>query len=109
MRTFTGSNPYDEPEKCGLTLVYSLDEAGLSYEYNKVILCQDQETGILYAAHDSGCSCPTPFERVYGLDEMRELRSAEDFVKFLQEEYCDGDFAYSDVREAECVVERYVK
>jgi hypothetical protein len=56
------SNIYYSPEDFGLVLVDSLDEPDLSYEYHTLIVLQHTESGRIFYAEDSGCSCPTPFE-----------------------------------------------
>lgn len=71
----TSPNPEDESEDCGLTLLARFDEDDLSYEFNTFLLLQDNETGNVYGVSDSGCSCPTPFEDVHGLDDMAYLPS----------------------------------
>lgn len=57
-----GYNVYYQPENLGLSLLTSLDEGGLSYEYNTLIVLRHDATGRLFHTTDSGCSCPTPFE-----------------------------------------------
>jgi hypothetical protein len=77
-------NPYYDPAACGLDLVAVLDEADMSYEFNTIIFVKDQATGKFYAAHDSGCSCPSPFENLKGLDDMVPINNAatmEDFIR----------------------------
>jgi len=56
------ANVYYEPEHFGLEMVDSLDEAHLSYEYNTLIVLKHKDSGRVFSAQDSGCSCPTPFE-----------------------------------------------
>lgn len=68
MSTFNG-NPYYHPEKCGLVILNTL-EANLSYEFDIFVLWKDIETGRVYFGHDSGCSCPTPFEDFNSLSDM---------------------------------------
>jgi hypothetical protein len=55
-------NVYYDPKECGLEQVATLDEDGLSYEYNTLLVVRDVATGRVFYAQDSGCSCPTPFE-----------------------------------------------
>lgn len=76
MTAQTKFNPYYSPEEVGLTVVGEVDDAG-SYEFNTIVVWTDGEK--LYWAHDSGCSCPTPFEEYEvtkedksGLDELKE-------------------------------------
>jgi hypothetical protein len=52
-------NPYYSPEEVGLSVIGEVDDAG-SYEFNTIVAWTDGSK--LYWAHDSGCSCPTPFE-----------------------------------------------
>ena len=59
------SNVYYDPADFGLVLVETLDEAGLSYEYNTLIVLQHTASKRLFWASDSGCSCPTPFENYH--------------------------------------------
>lgn len=53
------SNIYYNPQEFGLTVVGEIDDAG-SYEFNTIVVWTDGNK--FYWAHDSGCSCPTPFE-----------------------------------------------
>ena len=55
------SNPYYHPEQYGLTEIGELDNGG-SYEFDKLVIWQQDATGLLYYDTDSGCSCPTPFD-----------------------------------------------
>lgn len=85
-------NVYDSPEKCGMRLLGSLEDGSASYSFDTVIVLQDEETRKVYAAHDSGCSCPTPFENIEGLSDLTEIRSVADiqsFIKAHDHEYVD--------------------
>lgn len=77
-------NPFYNPEKCGLTLVVALEEDE-PYEYDTLLVVRDNETGKLFAAHDSGCSCPTPFEDFDGLDKFVAITSEADFERLVRE------------------------
>lgn len=68
---------YSSPEKLGLETIAELDIAG-SYEFDMVVVWRQVKSGALYAGHDSGCSCPSPFENVTGLDDLTYLRSLDD-------------------------------
>lgn len=59
------NNIYYDPENCGLKLVGSLDQADLCYEFNTLIVLESNQSGKLYWATSSGCSCPTPFEEYH--------------------------------------------
>ena len=56
------NNVYYSPDKSGLSNIVTLDEPGRSYDYRTLIVVQDNKTGRVFYAEDSGCSCPTPFE-----------------------------------------------
>ena len=53
------------PRECGLTTLDTMDEYGLSCEFNTMILWQDIKTDRVFYAHSSGCSCPMPFEEYH--------------------------------------------
>lgn len=54
---------YDEncTAACGVTLV-ELNEPHLDYEYNTLLFVAHAQSGRVFLAADSGCSCPVPFE-----------------------------------------------
>lgn len=55
------SNPYYNPEDCGLELLDSVDTAG-SYEFDIFAIWKELDDNTIWWDSDSGCSCPTPFE-----------------------------------------------
>jgi hypothetical protein len=76
------SNVYYEPEDFGLEIVLVV-EATPCYDFNMFVVWRDAD-GHFYAATDSGCSCPSPFEDLtlaelkrqeYGVDELHTLLS----------------------------------
>ncbi len=79
-------NVYYNPEKAGVEIVAALDPP-LSYEFDIVILVRDVKDGKLYAAHDSGCSCPTPFENVAGLHDMTPITKTSDLKPLVAQIY----------------------
>lgn len=78
-----GYNAYYNPEKCGLTRLASLEDPEASYSFDTVIFVKDNATGAVFAAHDSGCSCPRPFEDVRGLSDMTRVRSEREAMRFI--------------------------
>lgn len=72
---------YDAPEDFDLTVVSSADLAG-SYEFDKVVVWRTND-GRNLIGHDSGCSCPIPFEnhRVEDLTEVKTLADVADFAR----------------------------
>jgi hypothetical protein len=53
---------YYSPEDYGLKMLGSMELRNEPYEFDIVAVWQDVETDKVYYAHDSGCSCPVPFE-----------------------------------------------
>ena len=84
-------NIYYNPEKFDLTLVVYHDEDGCrGFDIHVAFKHKD---GSLYYTHDSGCSCPTPFEDV-------RFQDLEPINKGNFKEFCDSimsmDWAMSD-------------
>ena len=73
-------NPYYYPENCNLEIVESTHRPDLCYEFDMVVLWKDKTTGEQFWAHDSGCSCPSPFEWVRSISDLNDL-------KFTRQEY----------------------
>lgn len=61
-------NVYYDPEESGLEIVLTV-QRNLGYEFDMFVVWTDGER--FYAASDSGCSCPIPFEDL-GMDDLRE-------------------------------------
>lgn len=66
-------DPYYQPEKFGLTKLHEIDDPGASYSFDMIVLWRHDETGALYYAQDSGCSCPSPFEGFTSLGKLVSL------------------------------------
>lgn len=77
-------NVYYSPEKYGLTPVGEIEWDGESYQFNITAVWRHQETGDLYYADDSGCSCPAPFETYDSLDELNKATRFE-VIKHLED------------------------
>lgn len=87
-------NIYYSPEKHGLTIAAEVDFGG-SCEFDMYVVWKDKD-GLLYFGHDSGCSCPSPFddtadihglERITSVDPVRSAlgSQAEGAADFLRE------------------------
>lgn len=72
-------NVHDYPERHGLTIVDELEFGG-PYEFDTRIVFKHTDGRVFYA-HDSGCSCPIPFEGVNGLQDMEQI-TLEGFDSF---------------------------
>lgn len=69
------SNVYYSPEQFGLSVVYevSVDE---SYSFD-ILIAWRHTDGTIYWQHDSGCSCPTPFEDYGSLADLYKLPDSD--------------------------------
>jgi hypothetical protein len=65
------SNVYYSPEDFGLEIVGTLEDEP-NYDFNMVVVWKDKD-GVAYWAHDSGCSCPCPFEDYQTVDSLEVL------------------------------------
>lgn len=66
-------NAYYRPEELGLEIVAEIDYSSQSYEYDTRVVWRHVETGKLYTARDSGCSCPTPFESYQSIEDLEPV------------------------------------
>ena len=78
-------NVYYDPEKSGLEIFKFIDTAG-SYEFDMFVIWKKKDDGRLFYATDSGCSCPTPFENCYEIDEITN-ETLYNFEQALQNHY----------------------
>lgn len=60
-------NPNQDSDILGWENI-SIEYGELSYEFDTLIFWKTK-TDEIYMAHDSGCSCPTPFEKYEGETE----------------------------------------
>ena len=80
---------YDCPEKFGLAVVKAINDPADSYDFDMVVLWKHKD-GRLFWGHDSGCSCPTPFEWAHELSNLNVLTddSWKDFEEVVNEVWC---------------------
>jgi hypothetical protein len=88
------TNAYYHPEALGLEIIAEIDYSDGSYQFDQRIVWRHKETGKLYTARDSGCSCPTPFENYDTIESLADY--SYDFVhsEALEEgrsQYYSGD------------------
>lgn len=76
-------NPYYNPAECSLELIGVLEDDE-PWQFDMVIVVKDKLDGKLYAAHDSGCSCPTPFEGIEELSDMTPITTVDDLKRFVE-------------------------
>lgn len=71
------SNIYYDPDKFGLEQLDLLEPSDLSYEFDMLVVWRRLEDGALFWDHDSGCSCPTPFDDT-GIADLTKIEREED-------------------------------
>jgi len=71
-------NPYYNPEKFNLFIVDSCSLDDEPYQFDYLVVWRHRDNDKLYWARDSGCSCPTPFEKIISIDDLGTL-SRHDF------------------------------
>lgn len=76
-----GNNIYDNPEKFGLEILAELKLDHEPYAFDLLVAWKDANGRILFA-HDSGCSCPQPFEEI-GVDDLLSLADRQAIVSLI--------------------------
>lgn len=78
-----GEDVYYNPEKFDLTPVGEVDISDGCYQFDIFAVWKDEE-GTYYWVQDSGCSCPSPFERYTKLEDL-ESGTGHDAVRALKQ------------------------
>jgi len=79
---------YYNPEELGLELVDEIDYASPDdYGFDYRVVWWHAENRKLYTGRDAGCSCPSPFEDFFTLEDLDEL---PDMVDLREEARRDG-------------------
>jgi hypothetical protein len=85
-------NVYYYPERFGLTPVGEIQFSEPNYSFDFGVLWLHDD-GSYYYGQDMGCSCPAPFERVSGLDDLEGpftyLQAIEFITELKPDEYAD--------------------
>ncbi|WDM16722.1 hypothetical protein J3S85_37795 [Streptomyces lavenduligriseus] len=92
-------NVYHHPEKHGLTVVGEVDTAG-GYEFNMLVVWVRDEDSAMFWSTDSGCSCPSPFEDVEGVDGLTPVTDVSQFSSEARKWFRDQSYVYGDGRDA---------
>jgi hypothetical protein len=82
-------NIYSSPEKFGLRVVGEAEFSSGCYEFDTSVVWQDVETGDLYVADDSGCSCPIPFEDI-GRGDLLRIDRLQTLLDYLDKRKADS-------------------
>jgi hypothetical protein len=71
--SYPAPDVYNNPEKFGLEQVAQIDYSDGCYEFDYRVVWLHRDTGKLYTARDSGCSCPSPFEEYTSIQYLEEF------------------------------------
>lgn len=82
---------YSNPENFGLEVIGEIDWFQDSYGFDLTTIWRDKETGVLYYADDSGCSCPSPYEDFRSKDELTET-TPQELQLYLHGRNIDGEW-----------------
>lgn len=85
------SNIYDDPEKFGLAIVGEVEFSSGAYEFDTSVVWRDADTGDLFYADDSGCSCPIPFEGV-GRNDLQKVGRPQDLIDYFETRKRDSSY-----------------
>lgn len=99
------SNIYYSPEDFGLKIVSVLEMHEPDYDFDMTVAWQDIHTGDVYWAHDSGCSCPSPFENILEIGDLTPVRNTKEVSDFInnywhQPSYSEKNRFLNDIRKA---------
>ena len=75
-----------DPAQYGVEIVASLDPED-AYQFHTLLVVKSIETGELYAAFDSGCSCPMPFEDTKFPSDFVHIRELRDLDAQINEHF----------------------
>lgn len=96
-------NVYYDPEKFGLTTVAQLDYGIASWDFDFTVVWQRNEDGAFLYGHDSGCSCPSPFES-QGLDDLTVFTTLDELRKHISS--TESEYAKADPNDVAALIEK---
>ena len=81
------------------TEVCSVEWSGESWEFDLTAVFESKETGMLFYAEDSGCSCPIPFEEM-SFDYLKPILRLQDWIDHtvsrMNDKYRRSDYDPTD-------------
>lgn len=75
---------YHHPEEYDLEVVAEHEFYEPDYSFDLCVVWRQKETGQLWTATDSGCSCPVPFEDHAFPTDFTEVRSIADLLGVMK-------------------------
>lgn len=87
-------NPYynSADHEPTLKVVHAFDAYAPDYSFDIFLVVKEIETGKVYVASDSGCSCPTPFEDHVWPTDYTEVRSWDEVKAALDAAFPKGSY-----------------
>jgi hypothetical protein len=73
---------YFDPSKFGLEVLTQVDLSEPDYSFDYLVVWRNLESGKLFYATDSGCSCPSPFEE-HGITDLEPFDDVQVVQKLL--------------------------
>ncbi len=101
-------NIYYSPEKFGLEIVANIDWENEAYSFNQTVVWRDIKTGQMYMAHDSGCSCPSPFESIKSVNDLEKLDSISQIIYLIKEKEEDKNREYYSNRSTKADTDKFM-
>lgn len=89
-------NIYYSPQDHGLEVVGEFDWSEPDWSFDMCVVWKERR-GRYWVGNDSGCSCPSPFEDVYDVNELDGPYTKDGLrkrINFLIEERQDGYYGY---------------
>jgi hypothetical protein len=86
-------NIYYNPEGYGLEVVGVIERSDGDYQFDMVAVWRESR-GRYWIGQDSGCSCPSPFEDIYDINQLdgphnkAGLRKRLDYIRENESDYC---------------------
>jgi hypothetical protein len=81
---------YFDPEALGLVSVSKLDRTSYSYSFDYADVWYRPEDGFFYAATDSGCSCPSPYEGFQSLSDLEGPFTRASAMDWMRRQDCEN-------------------
>jgi hypothetical protein len=75
---------YNQPEKFGMKIIGDIDWDMEAYEFNMTVVLVDPSTGQFYTIDDSGCSCPSPFEKHTSRNDLGDPMTCWEVIQELE-------------------------
>jgi hypothetical protein len=88
------SDIYYDAQSYGLEIAAEVDDPEACYSFDMVVVWRRIEDGRLFWQHDSGCSCPSPFEdiRIPDLYPLTNDHEWDKFREYMDKKWCE--YAY---------------